>query len=198
MDSWEMLMALGMGIGLAAACGFRVFVPLLIMAVAARSGHLTLAANLDWLASDAALVMLGAATALEISGYYVPWVDNLLDTVATPAAGIAGTLAASSMLVGMDPMMQWTLGAIAGGGTALGVQSLTVGARAISTATTAGLGNPVVATAEAGAATGLALLAVIVPLLAVALVVVMVILLGRVALHWRRRRQAVPPPAASP
>lgn len=194
MDVWEIVLALAMGVGLAAATGFRIFVPLLIMGIAARTGHLALAGNLDWLSSDIALVMLAVATALEIGGYYVPWVDNLLDTVATPAAAIAGTLAASSVFVGMDPVLQWSLGAIAGGGTALGVQALTVGARAVSTTATAGMGNPAVATAEAGAATGLALLTLFLPLLAVALVLAIVILLGRFVFRWRRGRRAAPPP----
>ncbi|MFW6059485.1 MAG: DUF4126 domain-containing protein [Phycisphaeraceae bacterium] len=189
MNGSELMLALAAGVGLAAACGFRVFTPLLVMSLAARAGHLSLAGNAEWLGSDLALLALGTATALEIAAFYVPWVDNALDTVATPAAAIAGTVAASSMLVGMDPALQWTLGAIAGGGTALTVQSLTVGTRAVSSLTTGGLGNPVVATTEAGASAGLALLAVLLPLLAMGLVVLLVLVLARyVVRRWRFRR----------
>ena len=189
MNGWDLLIALGVGVGLAAATGFRVFVPLLVMAIAVRTGQVNIASNLEWLTGDAALIALSIATALEIGGYYVPWIDNLLDTVATPAAAVAGTLVASSMLVDMDPMLQWALGAIAGGGTALGVQGLTVGVRALSTASTGGVGNPVVATAETGTATGLAVLALTLPLVAVTLVIVGVIVLARFVYRhrpWRR------------
>src|SRR5690606_33746104 len=118
----QMTLALIAGVGLAAACGFRVFVPLLVMGLAARSGSLPLAANMQWVGSDVTIIMLAAATTLEILGYYVPWIDNLLDTIATPAAAVAGTLASAAVFTSFDPMMQWTLGIIAGGGTATVVQ----------------------------------------------------------------------------
>lgn len=189
MDGWDLVLALCIGVGLAAAAGFRVFLPLLALAIAGRTGQLDLASNLDWLTTDAALVALALATALEIGAYYIPWIDNLLDTIATPAAGIAGTIAAASMLVDMDPLLQWSLGIIAGGGAALSVQGLSVGARALSTVTTGGLGNSAVATAETGAATTLAILAVVVPLVAAALVLIVLIMLtGFVVRRWRRRR----------
>ncbi len=188
----DILLAFCVGVGLAAACGFRVFTPLFVMSLAARGGHLALAGNAQWLGSDVALVALGCATALEIAAYYVPWVDNALDTVATPAAAIAGTLAASSMLGGMDPVLQWSIGAIAGGGAALTVQGMTVGVRAVSSLTTGGLGNPGVATIEAGGAMGLALLAIALPLVSLALVVLFVVLVGRaIVRRLRRRRRAV-------
>ena len=191
MDATDVLLALAMGVGLAAACGFRVFTPLFVMSLAARGGYMSVAGNVGWVQSDVALIALGAATALEIGAYYVPWLDNALDSIATPAAGIAGTLAASSLLTGMDPAMQWSLGAIAGGGTALSVQGLTVGARALSSATTGGMGNGAVSTAEAGAATGLSIIAIAWPLLAVAIVFSAMFWIGRFVLRRYRRRRAL-------
>lgn len=196
MDGWNLAIALCIGVGLAAAAGFRVFVPLLVLAIAGRAGHLDLASNLDWLTSNTAIVALSIATALEIGAYYIPWVDNALDTIATPAAGIAGTIAAASMLVDMDPMLQWALGIIAGGGAALSVQGLSVGARAVSSVTTGGLGNSAVATTETGAATALAVIAVVVPLLAAALVVIVLIGLARFVIRRRRSRRANESPQA--
>lgn len=188
MNGTELLLALAVGVGLAAACGFRVFVPLFVMSLAARSGQLQLAANLDWLGSDPAMVALGIATVAEIAGYYVPWVDNLLDTIATPAAVVAGTLATASMLTGTDPLLQWGLGLIAGGGAAGVVQGATVTTRALSSLTTGGVGNPVVSTVETGASTLLAILAVAVPVLAATLVVMLLVWIGRLVFRRRRRR----------
>lgn len=183
-----MMLALGMGVALAAACGFRVFVPLFVMSLAAKSGNLVIADSMQWATSDLAVFALGAATAVEIAGYYVPWVDNLLDSIATPAAVVAGTLATGSLLVGVDPVIQWGLALIAGGGAAAAVQTTTVATRAISSLTTGGLGNPAVSTVEAGASTGLAILAIAVPLLAVVLVILLLTWLFR--LFSRRRRHA--------
>src|SRR5437763_11567122 len=112
MDS-EFILALCIGVGLSAACGFRVFVPLLIMSIAASSGHLNLAPGFQWIASPAAMAAFSVATVLEVAGYYIPWVDHLLDTIATPAAIIAGTIVTASMVTGMSPFMRWTLALIA-------------------------------------------------------------------------------------
>jgi len=142
----ETVLCICIGIGLSAACGFRVFVPLLVMSIASLSGHLTLAPGFDWIGSYPALVTFSVATCLEIGGYYIPWVDHLLDTIATPAAIVAGTVITASMVSDMSPLLKWTLAAIAGGGAAGVVQGTTVLARGASTALTGGLGNPIFAT----------------------------------------------------
>jgi hypothetical protein len=159
-----------LGIGLAAACGFRVFVPFLVVGVAARTGHLTLGPSFIWLSSTPALVALALATVLEIGGYYIPWLDHLLDVVATPAAVVAGAVMTASVVTGLDPMTRWILALIAGGGIAGTVQTLTVGARKLSLVTTGGLGNPVVATGELLGSIVLSVVAIALPLLAFAVV----------------------------
>ena len=187
MNGYELAMAVVVGLGLAAACGFRVFVPLLVLSIGVRAEMLNVASNMEWVGSTPALAALAVATALEIGGYYVPWLDNLLDTLASPVAVVAGVLSAGSVLVGMDPLLQWAVAAIVGGGAAGGVQALTVTARAVSTATTGGLGNVGVSTVEAGAATGLSVLAILAPLIAVGLLVAAVLLLGLFVRRHRRR-----------
>ncbi|HYE33401.1 MAG TPA: DUF4126 domain-containing protein [Methylomirabilota bacterium] len=175
----DLLLSLCIGLGLSAACGFRIFVPLLITSIAAHAGHLSLAPSFDWIASTPAMAAFGIATALEIGGYYIPWVDNFLDTVATPAAIVAGSIVTASMVTDVSPFMQWSLGIIAGGGIAGAVQGMTVLVRGASTATTAGLANPLFATAELGGAIGTAFLAIVAPivaLIAVAAVIGWVIL----------------------
>src|SRR5438132_1158159 len=130
----ETLLSVCLGIGLSAACGFRVFVPLLAMSIASLSGHLTLAHGFDWIRSFPALVTFCVATCLEIAGYYIPWVDNLLDTIATPVAIIAGTLVTASVVNDVSPLLRWTLAIIAGGGAAGLAQGTTVVARGASSA----------------------------------------------------------------
>ena len=138
-------MAALIGLALSATCGFRVFVPLLAVCIATRAEktegetYVQLAENFSWLQSDPAFVVFLVAAIFEIAGYYLPIIDNFLDTLATPAAVVAGTLITAAFLVDMEPWLQWVLGVIAGGGTAGAVQATTVVARAASTVTTGGL-----------------------------------------------------------
>jgi hypothetical protein len=175
----EALLSVCLGLGLAAACGFRIFVPFLVMAVAARAGHLDLSPGFLWVASDAALWTLAAATALEIGAYFVPWLDNLLDSMAAPTAVVAGILAgAATMVQDTSPLVGWTLAVVGGGGLAAVIQTGTTVLRGASTMFTAGFGNPFVSTAEAGGALGLSALAILLPMLAVFLVLTLVLVVG--------------------
>ncbi|HTL59497.1 MAG TPA: DUF4126 domain-containing protein [Candidatus Limnocylindrales bacterium] len=182
----ETLLSICVGIGLSAACGFRVFVPLLVMNIAALSGHLTLAHGFEWVGSYPALVAFSVATALEIGGYYIPWVDHFLDTVATPAAIIAGTIVTASIVSDVSPFLKWTLAVIAGGGAAGLIQGTTVLARGASTVTTGGLGNPLIATLELGGATVTSFLAIVAPILAVLLICGLLFVLGGIAFRKMR------------
>lgn len=181
----DILLAILMGTALSAACGFRVFVPLFVAAIGVRTGDIQVIESFKWIASDATIVLLGVATAMEILAYYVPWVDNALDTIATPAAMIAGTLVTASFIVDVSPTFRWTMAAIAGGGVAGAVQMVTVTARALSTATTGGLGNPIVSTTETAASTFIAVLTIVLPILAGAIVLSIV---GYIAYRLIRRR----------
>jgi len=185
-------MSIMIGVALSATCGFRVFVPLLAVNIGTRAldadGQplIELAGGFDWLSSDIALMVFLVATLFEIGGYYIPWIDNLLDTIASPASIVAGTVITASFVTGMDPWLQWLLGVIAGGGAAGAVQATTVVARAGSTVTTGGLGNPIVASVEtSGAFLGAALSIVAVEF---AIVVFVLLLGGGVWIWWRRRR----------
>ena len=184
MTGVDLAVSIALGIGLAAAVGFRVFLPMLVMSVAGYTGHLTLATGFAWLATPAALVMLSVAAALEVLAYYIPGVDNLLDAIATPAALIAGTVVSAAVMVDLPPMVKWTTAVIAGGGAAGLTQGLTALLRAKSTLMTAGVGNHVVASGELLGALLLSLLALAAPLLAIALVA----LFCWLALRLARRR----------
>ncbi|HEY0767328.1 MAG TPA: DUF4126 domain-containing protein [Steroidobacteraceae bacterium] len=197
----DLALSIALGVGLAAAVGFRVFLPMLVMSVAAYSGHLTLSSGFAWLGSTAALVMLSVAALLEIFAYYLPGVDNLLDALATPAALLAGTVVSAAVLTDLPPMVKWTTAVIAGGGAAGLTQSLTAVLRAKSTLMTGGLGNHVLATAELGAALLVSLLALAAPVAAVALVALFCGLALRLVQRQFRRQQpgaAAPPPRSLP
>ena len=168
--SLDTLLSICLGLGLAAACGFRIFVPLLVMSIASFTGHLELSGQFAWIASLPAVITLAVATLLEIGAYYIPWIDNLLDSVASPAAVVAGVVVSASVITGMDPYLKWTLAVIAGGGVAGAVQVLTTGTRGASTLTTAGFGNPIVSTFEAGGSLLTSLLALLAPILTVVLI----------------------------
>ena len=188
----ETLLGICIGIGLSAACGFRVFVPLLVMNIAALSGHLALAPGFEWVGSYPALIAFSVATCVEIAGYYVPWVDHLLDTIATPAAIIAGTIVTASMVTHLSPFLKWTLAVIAGGGAAGLVQGTTVATRALSGVTTAGLGNPLFATVELGGAVFTSILAIVAPLLALTLLILL--LAYPTYKLFQKARRTRPPP----
>lgn len=168
------LLSIALGIGLAAAAGLRIFLPFLIVSIAAATGHLALAPSFEWLAGTPALVMLTVATVLEVLAYYVPGVDNLLDAIATPAAVVAGAVVAAAVMADLPPIVKWTTAVIAGGGIAGLTQGVTALVRAKSTALTGGLGNSSIATGELGGSIVLAVLAIAAPVIAAALVVLVI------------------------
>ena len=185
----EYLLYVLLGIGLAAACGFRVFVPFLVISIAALTGHLRLAPDFAWLGSWPALIVFGVATALEITAYCIPWLDHLLDVAATPAAIIAGIIVTASVVTGMSPILRWTLATIAGGGIAAAVQLATVAMRRASTYATAGLAHPLAATVETGGSVGMSALSLLLPFVAGFLAILFILLSAR----WLLRRRARQP-----
>jgi hypothetical protein len=181
----ETALGICLGIGLSAASGFRVFVPLLVMSIASLSGHLVLSHGFQWIGTYPALIAFSFATCMEVAAYYVPWVDHLLDILATPSAIVAGIIISASVNTGMSPLMKWALAVIAGGGAAGIVQGSTVLARGASMVTTAGFGNPVVATVELVGAVVTCILAFMAPFVVVGLLVALLVIVG---VKWLRRK----------
>jgi Domain of unknown function (DUF4126) len=168
----ETILSICLGIGLASASGFRVFLPMFALSLASHFNVIPLNESWSWIGGIPALFTFGAAMIVEIFGYYIPFVDNLLDTIATPLAAIAGFAVMSSTLVDLNPMMTTILAIIAGTGSATAMQGLTTTTRLASSVKTAGLGNPVVATAETGTAVALSSLSIFLPIVAVIVVVI--------------------------
>ncbi len=190
MTGMDTAVSIALGVGLAAAVGFRVFVPLLVASIAAYTGHLHPDANFAWLGSVTAMTMLGVAALVEILAYYIPAVDNLLDSITGPLALVAGTVVSAAVITDLPPLIKWSTAIIAGGGVAAMTQGVTTLLRAKSTAFTAGMGNPVVSTLELVAAAILALLALLAPLVALALVVAFCVVTFRLVRKLLRNRAA--------
>ncbi|MCA9077501.1 MAG: DUF4126 domain-containing protein [Planctomycetaceae bacterium] len=187
----ETTLALIIGVGLAASCGFRVFAPMLVAGLAARNGWLDPSESFAWIATTPALIAFSAATIVEAVAYYVPWLDNLLDTIASPLAVIAGILLSASMLGDVSPLMQWSFAIIAGGGAAATVQGGTVLTRLTSTTTTGGTANFLLTTLETAASLLFAILSILAPILsliALLLLIAMMYYTGRTILRQLRQR----------
>lgn len=192
MNEFQTILGVLAGIGLSAACGFRVFVPMLVAGIAIRSGALTAADGFQWLGSTPALVALSVATVLEVGAYFVPGLDHLLDTIASPAAVVAGTIVTASFVTDVEPWFRWTLAAVAGGGAAAIVQGATVVARSASGVLTCGLANPVVATAELAGASAASILSIVAPVIVIVALILLAVWLAR---RIQRRRAAIQPTA---
>ena len=194
MSDLDIAVSVALGIGLAAATGLRVFLPLLVVSAAAYSGHLPLADSFAWLGTPAALILLSVAAVVEILAYYIPGVDNLLDALATPAALVAGTVVSAAVITDLPPTVKWATAVIAGGGIAGVMQSMTALLRAKSTVFTAGVGNPVLATSELAGSLLVSLLALAAPLIALVLIVLFLWLALRLLLRVTRRSPPAPEP----
>ena len=181
------------GIGLAAATGFRVFLPMFAVSLASYYHWIPANESFQWLASLPALITTGVATVVEILAYYIPYIDNILDSISIPLATIAGSVLFASQYMGLDGVSEWALALIAGGGTAATIASGFAGTRVASTATTGGIGNHVVATTETAGASVMSIFALALPVLAFIFaigLVVLVFVFGRKI--WNKFRKKEP------
>jgi len=181
--NFELIISIVLGFSLAAAAGFRIFIPLLIVSLSAHFGWFAVSENWQWVGSTAALWLLAIAAIIETFAYFIPWLDNLLDTASVPLAGIAGTLLMIATMGDLNPAFSWALAIVAGGGAAAAISGTTGATRLASTATTGGIANPVVASVETGAATTISVASVFSPF--IALIIVFVIIGG--AWRWIKK-----------
>jgi large-conductance mechanosensitive channel len=190
MDYMSFGIGIFLGVGLAAAVGFRVFLPLLILSLGSYFDYIPINESWEWIGSITAVITLAIATLVEVFGYYIPWVDNILDTIAIPLATLAGTLVMVAVVSDLDPVISWALAIIAGGGTAAAIKGSSAAVRLGSSTTTAGLGNPVIATVETGAATLMSLVSVLIPV--VAFILVLFIFFGIIRFYKKLRKKQRP------
>ncbi|WP_222983805.1 DUF4126 domain-containing protein [Flagellimonas meishanensis] len=184
----DTILSIFLGIGLAASVGFRVFLPLFALSLAAHFGAWELNENWQWIGSLTALVALGVATLVEIFAYFIPWLDNALDSIAVPLAAVAGTAVMVSTIANLDPVVTWSLAIIAGGGTATAIKGANAAGRLTSTTTTGGLANPLVATIETGTAVAVSTASILVPPIAAILVIIILVIIFRIYRKLRPKR----------
>lgn len=176
----ETIISICLGIGLSASVGFRVFVPLFALSLSAYLGAWELNESWEWIGSLSALIVLGVATLFEICAYFIPYVDNILDSIAIPLAAIAGTAIMVSTVADLSPVITWALAIIAGGGTAAAVAGSSGATRLASTASTGGVANPIVSTVETGTAVVMSVVSVIFPFIAIVLVLIILFIIFKV------------------
>ncbi|MCV6629991.1 MAG: DUF4126 domain-containing protein [Flavobacteriaceae bacterium] len=182
------IISIFLGIGLAAAVGFRVFLPLFVLSLASYFGGWDLNDSFSWLGSLTAVITFGIAMLVEIAAYFIPWIDNALDSISVPLAGIAGTIVVVATVADLDPVVSWSLAIIAGGGTAAAISGASAATRLTSTATTAGVGNPAIAAVETGTATVMATASVLAPTLAMVLVIIVLWIVFKIYYKLRPKK----------
>ncbi|MEO0377906.1 MAG: DUF4126 domain-containing protein, partial [Cyanobacteria bacterium P01_A01_bin.17] len=118
-ETVNIAMALFLGIGLSAACGFRIFIPPLALSLAALNGTVELSPDWQWVGSYGAVGVFAIATLVEVLAYFIPWINNGLDSIEVFVAPVVGTFLTASTLSTageFNPLMTWVVAAIAGGG----------------------------------------------------------------------------------
>jgi len=178
-----------LGLGLAAATGLRTFLPLLLLAIAARLQLFGVDLNeqVGWLGSTAAVATLAVATVLELAADKVPVLDHALSAIGTITRPLAAMLAAGSVFAGVDPVIAAVAGIIIGAPTALAFHAAQSGTRVASTATTGGLANPVVSVVEDVLAFLTVAVALVFPLLVPVVLALLLWLIWRLVKAVRRR-----------
>ncbi len=188
METFDIILSIFLGIGLAAAVGFRIFLPLLILSLAGFYDVIPLNESWQWVGSLTAVITMGVATVIEIFGYYIPWLDNLLDTIALPLATLAGTAVMVATVTDLSPVVTWALAIIAGGGTAAAIKGNASAARLTSSTTTGGMANPVLTTVETGTSIVMAVASIFIPIIAFVLVLFLFFVIFRFYKKLRKKR----------
>ena len=184
----ETIISICLGIGLSASVGFRVFLPLFALSLASYFDVWQLNDSWQWIGSTAALVTLGVATLVEIFAYFIPYIDNLLDSIAVPLAALAGTAIMLSTVADLSPVITWSLAIIAGGGTAAAVAGTSSATRLTSTVTTGGIGNPVVSVLETGTSIVMSIISIFLPILAAFLALIILFIVYKLYNKFKRSK----------
>ncbi|MBT93064.1 MAG: hypothetical protein CMA61_04580 [Euryarchaeota archaeon] len=189
MDEAGVILAALMGISLAAASGFRVFLPPFLLSLAIRADFVEVdlvGTSFEFFETTPAIIILGVASIAEFAAFYVPWVDSLLDTIASPAAIIAGISMTAIVMEGSDPAVQWAIAIIAGGGASATIQGATVTTRGLSSTFTLGYANSLVATSENVASVALTIVALLAPLVAGIFAIVIIVIMTKRTISKRQ------------
>jgi hypothetical protein len=182
-----MIISIILGICLSATCGFRIFVPPLVLSIAYKIGFISLPVKYGWAKSNLALTILAIATIIEILAYYIPVVDNLLDTISVPTSIVAGTLMTVTFVNFDNEVLNWAMSVIFGGGAAVGISTLTSSIRVVTTTTTFGFGNGILATIEWISATTLSIITILLPILSLVFLIILITLLNYIRIKRKKK-----------
>jgi len=175
--------------GLSAASGLNAYLPLLIIGLMGRYTDLiTLGRPWNLLENGWVLLVLAVLLAVEMVADKIPAVDTVNDGIQTVIRPVSGALlfaASNNVITDMSPVLAMILGLLMAGG----VHAAKTAFRPVVTATTGGVGNPVVSVAEDVASGSMTLIAVLMPVLAAIIVLAGFVLFSW--LFWRlwKRRQ---------
>ena len=195
MSTGSLILALLLGLGLSASTGLNTFLPLLLLAAAAKFeiAGITLGEKFEWLSSDVAIIVLIIACVAELVADKVPAVDHFLDSIGTFVRPIAGATAAASVLTDVDPMVAALVGIMMGAPTSLGFHTLKAGTRVASSAATFGCANPLISIVEDIFSLVLSVIAIFAP------VIVPIVLGLFILVLWKvMKRIRGGPPATAP
>ncbi|HMM40971.1 MAG TPA: DUF4126 domain-containing protein [Thermomicrobiales bacterium] len=179
------------GLGLAMPAGLNAYIPLLAIALADRyTGLIQLAAPYDAVASPWAIAIIGVLLGIEIIADKIPIVDHINDLIQSfirPAAGAVLVMASTDAVNSINPVLAMILGLVVAGGVHTAKSTF----RPVVTATTGGVGNPVVSATEDGAAICLSVIALVAPVL-IAIAILLAASFALMVLRRRRRQRASP------
>ena len=178
-----------LAIGLSAACGFRVFIPPLTYGLLYKAELVQLDTSWNWIGNDWVVAVLFLAAIIEIFGNLIPWVDNLLDILATPASIMAGTILSASCLSDISPGLQWILSVTSGVLITGGFQLSTISLRGMSTFLTGGLANPIFSIIEDLISLGITLTIIFSPIIGIIVIFLIAFLLRKIYLKIKFRRK---------
>ncbi|WGM32091.1 DUF4126 domain-containing protein [Brevundimonas sp. NIBR11] len=181
-----------LGLGLASATGLRTFLPLLMLALAVKFRLFGIELNdqMSWLADWPSIAALGVAAVVEFAGDKIPVVDHGLNVMGAFTRPVAGAIAAGSVFAGLDPTTAAVAGIIVGAPAAFAFNAAQGGARLTSTATTGGVGNPILSFIEDVLSVFTVILALLAPILVPVVLIVLAVLLFRLANRLRAKLYA--------
>ncbi len=187
MSTGSLILALLLGLGLSASTGLNTFLPLLLLAAAAKFeiAGITLGEKFEWLSSDVAIIVLIIACVAELVADKVPAVDHFLDTIGTFVRPVAGATAVASVLTDVDPMVAALVGIMMGAPTSLGFHTLKAGTRVASSAATFGCANPLISIVEDLFSLILTVISIFVPVLVPIVLGLFIFVLWKVAKRFR-------------
>jgi Domain of unknown function (DUF4126) len=176
--------------GLSGAAGLNAWIPLLATGILQRSGAIHLDEPFDVLGENTALAVMGVCFVLDFIGDKIPAIDHALHLVGTVIAPVSGAVVFAGQTESVNDVAV-VASLIAGALVAEGVHAGRATVRPVSTAGTAGAGNPLLSFAEDVVSLLLTAIAFIAPFVAFVIVVAMLVAMGFSGRAlWRRLRRA--------